>query len=82
LTLGSISKRGNPYLRRLLVTAAQSVLRWKLRRPEETSVWLRDLLMRRPHNVVAIALANKLARVAWAIMRTEKEYLAPQLAAA
>lgn len=80
--LGAISKRGNPYLRRLLVTAAQSVLRWKIRRLEEASSWLRGLLARRPHNVVATALANKIARVAWALMRKGEDYRVPQLTAA
>lgn len=80
--LGSISKRGNPWLRRLMITAAQSVLRWKIHRPEQASEWLRGMLARRPHNVVATALANKIARVAWAVMRREEEYRAPRLAAA
>ncbi len=75
--LGAISKRGNVYLRRLLVTAAQSVLRWKIRRLEEATEWLRNLLARRPHNVVATALANKIARVVWALMRKCDEYRAP-----
>jgi transposase len=80
--LGSISKRGNPYLLRLLVTAAQSVLRWKIRRLAEASDWLRGLIARRPHNVVATALANKIARVAWALMIKDENYRAPHLAAA
>lgn len=80
--LGAISKRGNPYLRRLLVTAAQSVLRWKIRRLEEASEWLRGLLARRPHNVVATALANKIARVVWALMRKGEEYRGPHMTAA
>jgi len=80
--MGSISKRGNPYLRRLLVIAAQSVQRWKVRRLAEASEWLRGLMARRPHNVVATALANKIARVVWAVMRREEEYRAPRVAAA
>lgn len=80
--LGSISKRGNPWLRRLMITAAQSVLRWKIHRLDQASDWLRGMLARRPHNVVATALANKIARVAWAVMRKEEEYRAPRLAAA
>lgn len=78
--LGAISKRGNPYLRRLLVTAAQAVLRWKIHRLAEASVWLRGLVARRPHNVVATALANKIARVAWAMMRKEEDYRVPHMA--
>lgn len=79
--LGAISKRGNPYLRRLLVTAAQSVLRWKVRRLADASQWLRGLIARRPHNVVATALANKIARVAWAVWTKGEDYRAPHLAA-
>jgi transposase len=80
--LGSISKRGNPWLRRLMITAAPSVLRWKIHRLDQASEWLRGMLARRPHNVVATALANKIARVAWAVMRKEDEYRAPRHAAA
>jgi transposase len=63
--LGRISKRGNGYLRRLLVTGAMAALRskWGLRDP-----WLRGLLATKPRKLAAVALANKLARIAWAVM--------------
>jgi transposase len=70
--LGKISKRGDAELRRLLIIGAQAVLRWP--RAVEASPWLRSLLARRPRLVVAVALANKMARIAWAVMRREDEF--------
>jgi transposase len=70
--LGGISKRGDGYLRRLLISGAQSVLlRTKTIRPDS---WLAALLGRRPRLVVAVALANKTARIAWAIMMGQDSY--------
>lgn len=79
--LGAISKRGNPYLRRLLVVGAQSVLRWGLARRAKASPWLQGLLARRPQNVVATALANKMARVIWAMMTKNESYRTPVIVA-
>lgn len=79
--LGAISKRGNPYLRRLLVIGAQSVLRWGLARLAKASPWLRGLLARRPLNVVATALANKMARIIWAMMTRNENYRTPAFVA-
>src|SRR6516165_5517320 len=61
--LGPISKQGDRYLRRILVVGAHSVLRRAKQNPEKYP-WLTQLLARRPFKVVAIALANKMARVA------------------
>jgi transposase len=80
--LGAISKRGNPYLRRLLVIGAQSVLRWGLARLAKASPWLQGLLARRPLNVVATALANKMARIIWAMMTRNESYRTPVIVAA
>src|SRR3954470_4493449 len=66
--LGRISKRGNPYLRRLLIVGAQAVLRWTRRGKGMQTTWLLGLIERKPTNVVAVAIANKLARIAWALM--------------
>ena len=68
--LGRITKQGNPYLRRLLVLGATSSLRWLHKRQDPLAVWTRKLLQRRPARLVTVAVANKLARVAWAIMTT------------
>jgi transposase len=71
--LGSISKRGDRYLRSLFTTGALAVIR----RP-----WLTALLMRRPTKVAAIALANKIARMAWAMMAKGERYKEPAALAA
>jgi transposase len=66
--LGGISKRGNPQMRRLLIVGAHAVLRWTRRGHGMPSAWLTALMGRRHPNIVAVAIANKLARIAWAIM--------------
>jgi len=78
--LGPISKQGDPYLRRILVVGAISVLRRAMQSPEKYP-WLTQLLARRPFKVVAVALANKMARMAWALLAHGGTYRAPQLAA-
>jgi transposase len=78
--LGPISKQGDRYLRRILVVGAHSVLRRAKHNPERYP-WLTRLLARRPFKVVAIALANKMARVAWALLAKGGTYR-PRLAAA
>ena len=66
--LGRISKRGDGYIRRLLVHGARADLRWSKHRKERRSIWQESLLARRPTNVVLVAMANKTARVAWAML--------------
>ena len=66
--LGRISKRGDGYLRRLLVHGARADLRWSRHRKERRSLWQESLLARRPTNVVLVAMANKTARVVWAML--------------
>ena len=68
MKLGRISKRGEPYLRRLLVLGATAVVRYARNKPEFAG-WVNALLARRPARVVTVAVANKLARIVWAIMR-------------
>ena len=75
--LGRISKMGDQYLRRLLVTGMTSRLRW-LRHHPEAQPWAAELLQRKPAKLVAVALANKTARVAWAVMTRGEVYRAPQ----
>jgi transposase len=79
--LGPISKQGDRYLRRILVVGAHSVLRRAKQSPEKYP-WLTRLLARRPFKVVAVALANKMARMAWALLAHGGTYRAPALAAA
>lgn len=74
--LGGISKMGNPELRSLLVNGATSVLR-HARNSQKALPWLTALLARRPYKVVAIALANKMARIIWALLAKGGTYRKP-----
>jgi transposase len=76
-----ISKRGNSYLRRLLVHGARAVLQKKNNQSSGLSTWLSQLTSRAHSNVVAVALANKLARMAWAVLAKGEAYRPPLLAA-
>jgi transposase len=66
--MGGLSKRGDGYLRRLLVHGARAVIRWQRRINARPLPWLAGLLGRRHVNVAAAALANKNARIAWALL--------------
>ncbi|MDR3100645.1 MAG: IS110 family transposase [Paraburkholderia sp.] len=81
-TLLGISKRGDKNLRRLLVQCARTVMQQIERRTDRLGTWVRGLLMRRHSNVVACALANKLARIAWAILAKGTHYQGAQAVAA
>jgi transposase len=77
--LGRISKRGDGYLRRLLVHGARAVLRWsrseKKAGPKQgRTAWQQALLARRPTNVVLVAMANKTARMVWAMLSRNEPY--------
>jgi transposase len=72
--LGRTSKRGDKYIRHLLVAGAISVLRHTRNRTTNDAAWVRGLLARRPAKVAAVALANKAARIAWAVMRRGEAY--------
>ena len=75
--LGSISKAGNRYLRQLLVVGALSVIRRARQVGSTRHPWLVQLLERRSTKIAAIALANKIARIAWALMVRNERYRAP-----
>jgi transposase len=75
--LGSITKRGNRYLRWLLVAGAMAVIRYAQKYGTQKRPWLGRL--RRPTKVAAVALANKIARMAWAIMVRGERYKEPKL---
>ena len=75
--LGSISKRGDRYLRGLFVAGALAVIRHAKLHGTNHRPWLTGLLARRPTKVAAIALANKLARMAWALMARGERYNYP-----
>ena len=69
---GGISKRGDPYLRTLLIHGARVVL-CHLRRKSQPG-WALTLAQRRPLNVVAVAMANKMARTVWAVLAQDRAY--------
>ena len=71
---GSITKQGNRYIRRLLVLGAISVLRAAPKRKGALCDWLAALRARKPAKVVAVALANKLARIVWTIITTGEAF--------
>ena len=73
--MGGISRAGNERLRRLLVTGATAVIRFATRPGNKhASAWLLNLLQHKPRKLVAVALANKIARIAWAMMRSGEVY--------
>jgi transposase len=75
--LGPISKRGNGYLRRLLVNGAMSVLNSKRAKQDP---WLVKLLANKERQVAAVALANKMARIGWALMMRQEDFRATSAA--
>ncbi|GAB3479756.1 IS110 family RNA-guided transposase [Azotobacter salinestris] len=72
--LGAITKRGDIYLRTLLIHGARAVLQHCRDKADRRSQWLRQLICRRNRNIAAVALANKNARVVWAILSREECY--------
>ena len=78
--LGKISKMGQRDLRRLLITGAMAVVRWAVRRGRTSDPWLARMLMRKPRMLVAVALANRMARIVWALMTKKERYRAPAAA--
>lgn len=77
--LGSITKQGNRYLRWLLVVGAMAVIRYARKHGTQRRPWLGRIMERRPTKVAAVALANKIARMAWAIMIRGERYKEPKL---
>ena len=72
--LVGISKRGNKYLRKLLIHGARAALPTLLESPTSLGAWLRGLMARMHKNAAVVALANKLARMAWAVIRHGKTF--------
>ena len=72
-----ISKRGNPYLRRLFVQGARAVLQQRTKQSAGLSRWLAQLTSRTHRNVAGVALANKMARMAWAVLAKNEQYRPP-----
>jgi len=75
-TLLGISKRGDGYLRMLLVHGARAVIRVAENKPGYADSWLARLISRRHPNIAAVALANKNARIVWALLKHDRDYQA------
>ena len=75
--LGNVSKQGDRYLRSLFTVGALSVIKYAKQHGTQHRPWLAKLLERRPTRVAAVALANKLARMAWAMMASGEAYREP-----
>jgi len=71
-----ISKRGDSYLRSLLVHGARSVVLHAQRKDDRLSRWINKIRAERGYNKAAVALANKLARIGWAVLNQQTEYRA------
>ena len=74
--LGAITKQGNRYIRKMLVVGATSVLRVAGKRKGALADWINALRARKPERLAAVALANKLARICWALMTTGESFRA------
>jgi transposase len=77
--LSGISKRGNEYLRRMFLHGSRSVVMQMESQQSALGSWLGQLAARAHRNVVVVALANKMARVAWALLNTGGHYHAPDI---
>ena len=75
-----ISKRGDAYLRSILIHGARSTIAHAKHKDDRLSIWMTDLAKRRHPNIAAVALANKTVRMAWAMMQSDSDYK-PDLAA-
>ena len=73
-TLRGISKRGDPYLRKLLIHGARSVLHYSNKKKDRVSLWLQELQNRRGKHKAMVALANKTARIVWAVLVKQEKY--------
>lgn len=77
-----ISKRGDTYLRTLLIHGSRSVVKAAARKDDAQSHWINDLVKRRNANIAAVAVANKNARIIWALLTRDEVYRAPVAQAA
>ena len=80
--LGRTSKMGQRDIRRLLIVGAVAVVRWAARKGALEGSWLARMLARKPKMLVAVALANRMARTAWALLRKGEDYRDPAISAA
>lgn len=80
--LGRVSKEGQADIRRLLVVGAMARIGWMARKSIRDGSWLDRMLRRKPKMLVAIALANKMARTIWALLTKNEDYRDPEMTAA
>jgi len=80
--LGAISRRGNCYLRKILIHGARAVVLRSKRDRIAMGAWMTSLAIRAPRNILIVATAHKLARIAWAVLSTGQDYRADVPAAA
>jgi len=80
--LGSVSKAGQADIRRLLIIGAMARVNWASRKPATQGAWLSRMLAKKPRMLVAIALANKMARKIWAMLTKQEDYRDPALVVA
>ena len=80
--LGRVSKMGQRDLRRLLFVGAMAEIRWAVRRGVPEGSWLARMLAGKPRRLVAMAMANRMARIVWALMTKKESYRDPVTAAA
>lgn len=79
--LGRITRMGQRDIRRLLITGAVAVVRWAARKGAPEGSWLARMMAKKPRMLVAVALANRMARMAWAMMSKNESYRVPVTAA-
>jgi transposase len=75
--LGRVSKMGNGYLRSLIVVGATSMIRYAREKGAVSARWINALLEKKPARLVSVAVANKTARIAWALLVRKEEYRVP-----
>ncbi len=80
--LGRVSKAGQADIRRLLIIGAMTRVNWASRKPPVPDSWLTRMLVHKPRMLVAIALANKMARAIWAMLTKQENYRDPVLSVA
>lgn len=74
--MGGITKEGDDHIRKLLVIGASAVLRFARKGGASSTMWASSLLTRKPDKVVAVALANKMARISWALLTRNEAFRA------
>ena len=79
--LGEITKMGERTLRRLLIIGSAAVVLHAAKRGAPRGSWLEQMLARKPRMLVTVALANKTARIVWAVLAKQEDYRAPVAAA-